>query len=1153
MMKERLVRFSLLLSALGLFSTVHGQSLYKVNNWANSSALQSGIWYKLSVETTGIHKITPAFLNASGIVTETPININNIKVYGNGEGMLPDGNSAARKDDINQIPLKVVDANQNGVFDGNDYALFFARGPHDWNRIGTSDLFRHRLNFFRDHNFYFLSLEGAAGSRIQQQASSPGPANLTVTTYDDFLFTEDDDENLVGGGRVWMGDVFDFTLQYNYGFNFPDLVKTEEVQLRVNAVARSSNANTKMFVRQNGANVDTLSFSAHGTFQGANFVERTDGRSKFLSSSDNFSISLIYDNSLNPSGVAWLDFIETQVRRQLRWRGGSLTFRDIRSIGAGNVVEYQISNASGEIEIWDVTDLNQIVSIPSQTVSGTLSFSATADSLREFVAMSGSSFPEPIYNGSVENQNLHGISSADMLIVVHENFLSAAERLADLHREQDNMVVEVTTVQQVYNEFSSGGQDIAAIRDFTRMVYNRSLGSPHELKYLLLFGDASYDYRDRLTNNNNYVPIWQDPFSPFSLYNSSVSDDYFGQLEANEGANLRSGNLDIGIGRIPCETLNQAESYVDKVIQYATGDNRFGDWRNRVLLMADDVDETWELTFVTTSEKLEQRVNRTSNSFIVEKIYTDAYKQISTSGSQSYPEASADMFRKIQQGNLVTNYIGHGGEIGLSSEKLLKLDDVNSWTNYDAMPLFITITCEFTRLDDPKRVSAGEQLMFNSNGGAIGLISTTRVVDVQTATDLNSLVFDSLFALGPDQLPKRLGDIIKDSKNASILVGNATRLKFSLFGDPAMRLAIPFNNIQTNTINGVPIANGQLDTIKALSKVEIEGQVNDINNQKISDFNGVLNVSVFDKPNARTTLANDGAGGPINFNLQNNLIYRGKVEVVNGDFRIEFLTPFDIAYQFGFGKISYYAENGKVDGAGVFDTIVVGGFNPNAGTDEEGPTVDLFMNDESFVRGGITGPDPVLLAVLADSSGINTVGSSVGHDIVAIIDDKTDQSFVLNEFYEADLNSYKTGRLRYPIFDLEAGNHNLKLKVFDVYNNFTKSETDFLVAESASLALDRVLNYPNPFTTYTEFQFEHNRANQPLDVQVQIFTVSGKLVKTINSSIMPTGNRVTGIAWDGLDDYGDKIGKGVYVYKLKVRSNIDNLQAEQYEKLVILR
>ncbi len=1122
-----------------------------VQDFKGNSVLASGDWYKFSLEEDGVYKLTPDNLREAGIqLDNTPIA--NIRVFGNGQGILPTANTAPRKDDLLEIPLKAVDANNNGNFDGSDYVLFYARGPHEWNYNSARQRFEHTLNFYRDRNFYFVTVNNGAGKRIAQQPGSTASPNFNLTTYDDYAFKEDELENLVGAGREWMGDVFDFDLENNYGFNFPDLDRSRPVKLRVRAFARSSTSNTLMNVLYNGSNIQNLRFNAHSTADGANFVTGADSSSTFISLADNFSLNLRYNNSANPTGVAWLDFIEVQVRRNLTYRNGALTFRDIGSVGTGNVAEFSIENGTAQLEVWDVTDINKAFSLPTQLNGTRLSFRIATDSLREMVALRGSSFPTPEFEGPVESQNLHSLSPSEMVIVVHPNFKVAAERLAGFHKSSEGLDVLVVTVNEIYNEFSSGGQDITAIRDFIRMLYVRNNGSADDLRFLCLMGDASYDYRDRLSNNSNFVPIWQNTQS-FSLQASSVSDDYYGYLDPSEGNSLTSGILDIGIGRVPCGSLGQAQSFVDKVVHYASGANRFGDWRNRVLLMADDLDNSWERKFITISNSLENRALKSSNAFNVEKIYMDAYKQVSTSGSESYPEASQDMFRKIQQGNLVTNYIGHGGEVGLASEKLLKLSDVNGWTNYDAMPLFLTITCEFTRLDDPKRVSAGEQLLLNPNGGAIALVSTTRVVDVRTASDLNENIFDSLLTR-PDNLPKRLGEIIKDAKNGTQLRGNPNRLKFSLFGDPSLRLAIPYFRVQTNEINGVSVNTGALDTLEALSKVNIKGQVNDLNDQKINSFNGVLNVSVYDKPVNRTTLNNDGVtNGELGFTVQSSLIYRGKVDVVNGNFSIDFLVPLDIAYQFGFGKISYYATNRQVDAAGVFDTIVIGGFNENAPADNVGPEVKLYINDESFVRGGITDSDPDLYAVITDSSGINTVGNGIGHDLVAVLNNETDQSYVINEYYEADLNSYQSGTVRYPFFDLEDGTHTLKLKVFDVYNNFSEAETEFIVAENEDLALDHVLNYPNPFTTYTEFQFEHNRASQPLDIQVQIFTVSGKLVKTINTSRVPTGNRITGIAWNGLDDYGDKIGKGVYVYRVKVRTQLDNAQAEKYEKLVILR
>ena len=1113
-----------------------------------NSKLNSEGWHKISVSSTDIYKITPEYLTDNNITSEE-VPINNIRIVGNNLGMLPESNSVPRPQQLREVPMHRVDQNQDGQFNGDDYVLFYAKSPHVWNYDSASGRYSHRLNVYREQNYLFLTVQNGSGQTPSAQASA-GTATTTVTAFDDYDYVEDEQVNFVGTGRQWFGDKFDFDLSYNYGFNFPDIITSEQARIKVNAVARSSTGNTFITTSYRNQTLAQNNFSAYGTGQYAEYVTRRVKNATFFPAADNLTINLTYDNSANPSGVAWLDYIEVQVRRNLRYRSGALQFRDSRSVASGANAEFQITNAPSDLVVWDVTDPNSVVQMNLSFNNGTASFVNTADELREYVAFSGSDFSTPEYREALEPQNLRGMAVPEMLIVTHSDFTNQAERLAEFHEEDQGLKSAVVEVDKVFNEFSSGGQDIAAIRDLARMLYDQD--NSGTFKYLLLFGDASYDYKNILTNNTNYVPVYQSNQS-LSLGLSSITDDFYAYLDPNEGGGFNNSFLDLGVGRIPCETSNQASAYVDKVIHYSNNSASLGDWRNRILLLADDRDDSWEDTFVTSSEQLENRINNFSRAFNVEKIYTDAYTQESSTGTEKYPVASRDMFRKVQRGALITNYIGHGGEIGLASERLLDLSDVQNWSNFDALSMFLTITCEFTRFDDPKRVSAGEQLILKPDGGAIALLSTTRVVGVEIATRVNKAVFDTLLAR-PNGMPQTLGQMMKAAKNAPGVITNGTKKKFSLFGDPALRLAIPYFNVNTTQVNGNSVQAAPQDTIRALDKVSISGEVTDLNGQIISDYSGEINVSVFDKPQQKQTKVNDGVGRPLEFTLQNNLIHRGKARVVDGKFSTEFIVPKDIAFQFGTGKVSYYAENNQTDAAGAYEGITVGGLSENPPDDNRGPEINLFLNDESFVQGGITGPDPEIFAKLADSSGINIVGSSIGHDMVAILDGKNQESLILNDFYESDLNSFKTGSVRFPLFDLEEGSHTLTLRAFDVLNNFSETTTDFIVAQDEELTLRRVLNYPNPFTTYTDFQFEHNRAGQPLDVQVQIFTVSGKLVKTINTTINTTGNRVQGqVEWNGLDDYGDKIGKGVYVYRVKVRSQVDNSTADKYEKLVILR
>ncbi len=1118
------------------------------------SPLAAGTWHKFRINESGIYKFSASFLSDEGLY-ESEVSINNLRLLANQHAMLPEAFSGARPSSLQEQAFKVYDLNNDGLFNNNDYLLVYLYGPHEWKYDAGNDRYNYTHNIYRDDNYCFISTDAGPSLLLNSLNSLSNPTQ-TVTTFDDYAVEEEDLINLVGTGRQWFGDVFEFTLSYNYNFSFANLVLNEPVELLVDVVGRVSSSGTAINTSYAASQILSNAIDPYSTFGNyPPFVERSTRRTTFNALGDNITLNLTYNNSSNPSGVAWLDRIVLNARRSLDFAqaGNSIQFRDSRSVGAGERITFQIQNAPADISVWQIQRIGAPVEMQGALTNGVFEFTADGSTLKEYVAFTGSNFPTPAFVETLEPLDLRSIEVPEMVVISHPNFRSAAEELAEYHTSSGNVASIVVDVNDIYNEFGSGGQDLTAIRDFIKDLYDRSTGN--RFKYVLLFGDASYDYKDRLNGNNNFIPTWQTSYS-FSLGLSSITDDFFAYMDPGEGTNFTGAFMDLGVGRIPCDNLSQAQSYVAKVRRYGEGAARFGDWRNRILLMADDPDDyIWEREyFVPRSEGLSRVVRDKSPSFNVEKIYLDAYQQETSTGSQSYPEARLDMFRKVQRGCLVTNYIGHGGEIGLASERLLQLQDVNAWTNIDALSLFVTITCEFTRFDDPKRVSAGEQLLLNPNGGAIALLSTTRVVGVQGAVDLNDAVFDTILAR-PNGIPQTLGEIIRAAKNDNFVRSRSTKTKFSLIGDPALRLAIPYYEVHTTELNGKPIAQAANDTIKALSKVDLKGELRDLDGTKLSNFNGVLNVSVYDKEVQRQTLANDGIGAPVNFNERSSLLYRGKVEVSNGDFNVEFRVPLGINYQFGNGKLSYYAfdSEGSSDAAGYYDTIVVGGFNENAPDDSQGPEIRLFMNDASFVRGGITGEDPFIYAELLDSSGINTVGNGVGQDLRAVLNEETDKPFILNEFYEADLNSYKSGSLRYQLFDLEPGSYQLNLRAFDIYNNPSQASTEFIVAESADLALSRVLNYPNPFTTYTEFQFEHNRANQPLEVQVQIFTVSGTLVKTINQSVNSFGNRVTGIAWDGLDDYGDKIGKGVYVYRIKVRSLSDNSSDDQYEKLVILR
>jgi hypothetical protein len=539
------------------------------------------------------------------------------------------------------------------------------------------------------------------------------------------------------------------------------------------------------------------------------------------------------------------------------------------------------------------------------------------------------------------------------------------------------------------------------------------------------------------------------------------------------------------------------------------------------------------------------------DNYNIDKIYLDAYQQISTPGGERYPDATAALNHRMERGSLLVNYTGHGGELGWAHERFLEIHDINSWKNQCKLPLFFTATCEFSRWDDPDRTSAGELTFLNPNGGSIGLMSTTRVVYSGPNAILNNNFYNYTFSAMSNGKMPHLGDLHMLTKK-SMPPSQINHRNFSLLSDPALSLNYPEYTVNTTEINGAPVNPLQPDTIHALSHVTVKGEIRDYNGNLASNFNGIIYPTVYDKPAYITTLSNDGAASPARtFPLQKNILFKGKASVTNGQFSFTFIVPKDIAYNYGNGKISYYAHNGFKDASGFCKDFIIGGTDTSAAKDQAGPDIKLFLNDDKFVFGGITNSEPKIFAVVSDSNGINTSGTNIGHDITAVLDGNNSQPLVLNDYYESDLNNYKKGTVRYPLADLTEGKHTLGFKIWDVYNNSTSSYTEFIVASSADIALKHVLNYPNPFTTHTSFYFEHNQCCTNMDVQIQIFTVSGKMIKSIHQFVNMEGYRSEPIDWDGTDEYGTKIGRGVYIYRLRVKAG--NTIAEQFEKLVILK
>lgn len=1128
---EKIISFDLTVSIIDDFKEHNA-----FRSYTNNSVLSTGNWYKIRLSENGIYKITYNELQAMGFNVD--VNPSKIAIFGNGGRVLPEVNDEFRYDDLHENPIMVVDGG-DGSFDQGDYILFYGEGPVTWYYDENKDIFKHRINYYRDFTYYFITAVDHNAKRITELEPPSGNADIEISDFNDYAVHEIDERNIAGIGRTWFGELYDYETEYDFVFQFPNLIKNvENAHWRSYFAARAySTSAFKIYIDGEMKRLINMSPLSIG-----NRYEYAKGDStsfSFTPTSDQMLITTEYARSSN-SSVGYLDFFEVNVKRNLIFSGDQMLFRRVTK--NSSIAQYNLGNANSNITIWDITTPVNPEKVITELSGNILTFKADVSDLRHYIAFNGNSYLTVEFVEEVPNQNLHSYRNIDYLIIAYPEFLEQAARLAEFHRTHSNLSVLVVTIDQVYNEFSSGGQDITAIRDFAKMLYDDS--SPGaELKYLLLFGDASYDYKDILPDNTNFVPCWESTRS-LDIVTSIATDDYFGFLDDGEGAEYSDDLVDIGIGRFVVGTQEEAEAAVDKTIHYSVNTTQVMEpWRNIVTFLADDGDGNRHLK---DAERLAEIFDTAFQVYNINKIYVDAYEQISSPSGQTAPAVNRAINDRIEKGTLILNYSGHGGEIGLGHERFLQISDIQTWKNYDMLSVFITATCEFTRYDDPTRVSAGELVFLNDQGGAISLFTTSRATFAGSNLALNIAIYkNNMFKRIDGEYP-RFGDVIRRSK----LYGTSNDKKFVLIGDPACRMAYPEHNAETIKINSQVLLPEEADTIKALQLVKVEGMVTDREGEKLNDFNGELFTSVYDKKTKVVTQGDENS--PYTYYVRNSIIFNGKASITNGDFGFEFMVPKDISYVYGDGRISYYLRDTVTDGNGYYNNLIVGGFYEDAKEDTKGPEIVLFLNDTTFVAGSTTNQNPKLLAHVSDESGINTTGNGIGHDIVTTIDMNQELSYVLNDYYEADENHYNKGVINYPFSNLPEGEHTLSLKVWDVYNNSSIAYLDFVVVTADHIVIDNLMNYPNPFMNNTSFVFDHNQSGQEIEVQIEIFNSIGQLIKTFTTDMYSEGQRSEPIVWDGRKDNGGRIDRGFYVYRVTIR-NSDGSYASDASKLIYVK
>lgn len=1109
-----------------LFSVII-QYIIAVNPSKNKSVLADGYWIKVSTVEQGIHKITYSQLSSWGIN-----NIDNVSVYSNGGYMLPEFNNVDCYDDLEKIPV-IHDKDING----DNAIFFFSTGSIQWKYDSIKSIFTQTQNLYSDKTYFFITSDKTKSNSPQVKTSLNNENTQTVYDFNAYQLYEKNVINFQKSGSVWYSDNLTKSIPFTISFNLPNVLTNEKAFLNVSAAAVSSNK-SQLNIYSNNNYLDSIFYYK---------IERENAYPKTgvyeLNPDKKLDVKLSYQSKAQ-DGQAWLDFISINYTSKLVFTDKQLIFRNTKALNQ-QLLKYQIESKVSNLVLWDISNPIHPLSLNYSKNGNIIEF--TDEGFCEYLLfdVKNNEIQEPVFVEEVENQNIHGHSNYDMIIVSHPDFIASSEKLAEFHRQYDQLKVLVLNSFQVYNEFSSGIPDASGIRNMVRMFYKRSKGTKDSLKYLLLMGDGSYNNWNHTGSVHNYIPTYQSDggssFCSDDFY--ALLDDYYTIPGANNGKLYNEGQLDgyidIGVGRIPCQTEDEAEIVIQKTINYASPES-MGDWRNILAFMADDEELN---RFMQQSDSLINIVNDKYPGFYSEKIYFDAFPQISSSDGESYPEATKAMNKRVEEGALILNYIGHANETSMASENVLEINSIKSWSNKKKLPVFVTATCEFSRFDYDN-MSAGEHVLFHEAGGGVALFSTTRQVYLGANYKLSIAFYNSVFQYDENGDNVRMGDIIRLTKNR-IAVGDKNKRSFALLGDPALRLSFPKYNVITKKINGFDVADTL--TIGALDEVTVEGEITDNFGNLLTNFEGDVTAIVYDKELMALTLGND-ADPKYEYKVRNNKIYKGVSTVVNGTFSFSFIVPKDISYNIGTGKIFYYFSNDSIDGNGSTEQFKIGGSSKNPMIDSDPPEMTIYLNDESFRSNDRVASSSLLFVNLYDESGINTVGTGIGHDIVAIIDDDESNPITLNDYYSSDKDTYKSGKVGYPINNLSPGEHKISVRAWDIQNNSITDEITFIVEEGFEII--SVSNYPNPVKNQTKFKIIHNLPGDVFDIKVQIFNLRGNKIDEINESSGSYGTTQVELSWNLFECNYPVGNEDILIYRVQME-NIEGLSATGAGKLLI--
>jgi hypothetical protein len=1123
---------------------IHGS--LSISHAQTQSVLREGVWVKIGVTASGVYRLDQAQLARlnSAFANADP---RRLRLYGNGGGILPQANAASRPTDLTENAIQVV-GEADGRFDSGDAVVFFCQSPHTVRYDSTARRFTHQLNPYSDTTFYFLTIGSAQGLRMTERAVGTVISGTTITTFDDYLFHEQDALKIpsVRSGREWLGEYLTTDTTKTISFDVPGLVANTPIRL-TSSVMAGATVPTAFRLQVNDQLVGTQAMqSISGYEYDYQGVMRADTfRTTLATAANSLRLALTFRKNGQYSAQGYLNFLAAQVRRELRQYDQPAW---VRRLSSG---QYTIKQVTNSLRIWDVT--NPLVpTVQTYTLSTAQEATWSATRMCDYFLFTDAQMLSPVSLRPLDNQNIHAQLAPDLIIITPATWRDQAERLASFRRDNDKLDVLVVTTQQVYNEFGSGLADPTAIRDMARYFYQKQ---PAKLRYLLLFGDATYDYRNIAgmvspAQLANMVPVYEsrESLHPVTSYSS---DDYFGFMDLAEGEWPESTGgdylMDIGVGRLPIKSVDEAQTVVDKLIRYSSDPSVAGDWQSRVMLVADDGDYN---IHQNDANQLATDIETIAPAYRPQRVFLDSYPQENTADGQKAPVVNQLINQAVADGRLIINYSGHGGVIGLADEQIVTLQDILSWKNR-RLPLFVTATCQFGRYDDPNVVSGAELTLLSRTGGGIGLLTTTRPVYANTNRLLNEAFYKAVFTPINGQMP-RLGDVMRITKNNS-LSGSLNR-NFALLGDPSMRLAYPQAKATVTGVNGRTVTANRVDTLHALQTVELTGEIQKLN-QRVPDFSGTLQVTLYDKATTQYTLGSEVNSPKMPYQSYTSPIFTGQVPVSQGRFVVRFTMPKDINYTVGRGKLYLYAirTDSLSDASGSYDSLRVGGSVIVDSVDTQPPVVNLSavggITEGDIVR--VAGPDITLRIGLTDNRGINIARSGLGHELTAQLGDQS--PVVLNDYYIATGVGGRQGQVQYTFRNVSTGTYTIRVKAWDINNNSGEGTLTIVVSERPGLALRALRASPNPVTDQTKLTAELNRSGEPLDWTWSIYDLNGRLWSQQSGQCTDCDAALEIGNWNGLSNTSQPLPNGLYMARVQVRSAADGTVANGTARLILLK